>query len=547
MENKSTLHRLLSQAFNIPLVECGSTGDLIVKVVDDSNFILTVDFLMKLLGIHERVECRLPCIIEGETGVSKTALANMYSQLRNTAVRTAMQNESVCDLEALCEALVVDGFSESVVEGTASLDRICTLLTERTDEILHRTVRDFVKERVSERSVMFESCPYGSAVSSSVEEDDVIAFVRWFARASLKRTFFEINVDSSLSEVFFVDRFAEICATASEVASVGASVIVFLDGKQVVNEYGLRSNCLFQEINTSSVLGLLKEIVVDRSICGSPLPENLVLLAACNPYRSQIQSATRERDLGKSWVSGHYQVLALPESMERLKWSFGALSHSKEKEFICRKVERTRFAQRSPSFVSSMAELISRCHELMRVFARRNILSTLGQDSKESQQLVEERSSAVVSLRDIQRVFSLFDFFIDFLVEHLGKGRPEDSVVRRKAMLLSVAVVYYMRLDEPSRREFEREVEQFMRESNYPEGLESTLEEAMGIVQNNTDTSDGIAATRGLRENLFVVLVCSLSRTPLMIVGPPGTSKVCPQLHQEEETHCFSRHFRHYQ
>ena len=37
----------------------------------------------------------------------------------------------------------------------------------------------------------------------------------------------------------------------------------------------------------------------------------------------------------------------------------------------------------------------------------------------------------------------------------------------------------------------------------------------------------GIALTRGLKENVFMTVVCSLSSTPLMIVGPPGSSKVC--------------------
>ena len=36
-----------------------------------------------MLNIHERRECGIPVIIEGETGVGKTALINMLSKLWN--------------------------------------------------------------------------------------------------------------------------------------------------------------------------------------------------------------------------------------------------------------------------------------------------------------------------------------------------------------------------------------------------------------------------------------------------------------------------------
>ena len=39
-----------------------------------------------MLNIHERRECGVPVIIEGETGVGKTALINMLSILWNHAL-----------------------------------------------------------------------------------------------------------------------------------------------------------------------------------------------------------------------------------------------------------------------------------------------------------------------------------------------------------------------------------------------------------------------------------------------------------------------------
>ena len=52
-----------------------------LSVIDDSAYVLTLDYTIKMLNIHERHECGIPVIIEGETGVGKTALVEMLSRL----------------------------------------------------------------------------------------------------------------------------------------------------------------------------------------------------------------------------------------------------------------------------------------------------------------------------------------------------------------------------------------------------------------------------------------------------------------------------------
>lgn len=60
-----------------------------LPIVERHQFVLTLDFVMKMLCMNERIECGVPCIMEGETGVSKTALTRMLFALRNTSARTA--------------------------------------------------------------------------------------------------------------------------------------------------------------------------------------------------------------------------------------------------------------------------------------------------------------------------------------------------------------------------------------------------------------------------------------------------------------------------
>lgn len=288
-------------------------------------------------------------------------------------------------------------------------------------------------------------------------------------------------------------------------------------------------NSSFTEINTSSLIGFLKEVVIDRSIAGEELPDNVVIIAACNPARSQIQSTTRERDLGREWASGHYQVSPLPPSLQQLKWSFGSLTQRQEKEFIFRRMESSCGSRMAAHLRSSLTEIVSASHDMMRSFAARNILESLrragsSKDSQDLQTEADERALCVVSLRDIQRVFSLYEYFLN---EKVSSEREESSSsIQRSSMLLAVALVYYLRLDVQSRVEFFSAIEKLPTETGREESLSDVLQKSLEEVIQQTEIPQGIAITQGLKENIFATLICSLSRTPLMIVGPPGSSKV---------------------
>jgi hypothetical protein len=55
------------------------------------------------------------------------------------------------------------------------------------------------------------------------------------------------------------------------------------------------------------MLGFFKEIVIDRTLYGEALEDNILAVAACNPVRLHEPSETqgaREKDLGKCWASG---------------------------------------------------------------------------------------------------------------------------------------------------------------------------------------------------------------------------------------------------
>ena len=73
----------LSRALNIELQD-----GRILKAIDDEKYVLTLDYTIKMLSIYERCRCKVPIIIQGETGVGKTALLKMLSVLWNHSFKT---------------------------------------------------------------------------------------------------------------------------------------------------------------------------------------------------------------------------------------------------------------------------------------------------------------------------------------------------------------------------------------------------------------------------------------------------------------------------
>ncbi|KAH3735683.1 hypothetical protein DPMN_042218 [Dreissena polymorpha] len=62
--------------------------------------------------------------------------------------------------------------------------------------------------------------------------------------------------------------------------------------KENVEKYGadMFTILFFDEANTTEAIGIIKEIMCDKSICGEPLKlfQNLKIIAACNPYRKYV-------------------------------------------------------------------------------------------------------------------------------------------------------------------------------------------------------------------------------------------------------------------
>ncbi|KAJ1615937.1 hypothetical protein T492DRAFT_1152581 [Pavlovales sp. CCMP2436] len=511
LATRECLDQYLARALSLSLDERGR-----IPAIDTFGFILTLDFAVKLLHIHERVACRRPCVIEGETGVSKTALTRMYVLLVNSGTRERAHAAVRTSLGVILEASGTDSVDETElaalvnqIRGVAAASRVAAVLV--TAALLDACAsipppglpapRELLEAAGAELTALQE----GDQVASAEGQlEAMLALLDWLGQAAVHDCFVALNVHSALTPQDVRKSIAPALATACTLAAAEppghstSSVILFLD-----------------EMNTSSCMGVFKELILDRSFDGVPLPGNVVIIAACNPARSlTIQSAgvLRQDDYGRDWALGHYhclhsprlQVRALPGSLAAIKWSFGALGADQELEFVSRRLEQeAAFEQQADGALgeherAAMARVICFSQEALREFSEEHLRARIAAacpslSATEVAAEAAERAKTAVSLRDVQR-----------------------ASARRRALLLAVACVYYVRLDKTFRARFLKRMCDLPGEQLEPLTLKVALGEAMSHVLANAD---------GLKENVFLTFVCTHARVPLMIIGPPGSSK----------------------
>jgi len=57
------------------------------------------------------------------------------------------------------------------------------------------------------------------------------------------------------------------------------------DFAKINEKKGLDTCVFFDEANTTDAIGLIKEVLCDRTLCGNPVSHSLKFIAACNPYK----------------------------------------------------------------------------------------------------------------------------------------------------------------------------------------------------------------------------------------------------------------------
>eukprot|EP01083_Nonionella_stella_P289833 986305_1 len=301
------------------------------------------------------------------------------------------------------------------------------------------------------------------------------SLVRYLAKAA-NMEIIQVDIHGGFTAKHIRQRMHEWIQAAHKAEQTQSDLWIFLD-----------------EINTSPAIGYLKEILCDDSFEGTPLPENMKVIAACNPYRKRnIGHLSRRSVLADPLSQFMYRVYPLPSTMKEYIWMFGSLSKQDEQSYTLQMAQT--FTEKILSDTKKQQKL-AKCIVISQAFIRESL-----------------QDSAFVSLRDIARCLKIFVFLYD---------RSQEF---NESMIEALALVYYFRLVDKKRLLYNKHI------SKHIKHFYSTLEGEGGIIDTLCDAFKpsiprGIALNRALKENLFLLFTCIQTKTPLILVGKPGSSK----------------------
>ena len=282
---------------------------------------------------------------------------------------------------------------------------------------------------------------------------------------------------------------------------------------------------LFDEFNTSCLQSIVAEIMIDR-VCSIDesiyaIPNNVVFVACCNPYRMKTKNTGVGLISRSSNVVLSHRVYPIPERLIDYVWDFGQLTETDE---------------------ISILKGIIKAEKIFEANAKQsedNYVATI-YDSHKFVRDLEERSG--VSLRDIKRVLVMYKWFLKLLgkistiLTH-ASDLKEDQRARCWALVSALMVCYGLRLN--GREEQVRFLEDLTYRVNATFSLKkhrrldvhdilSKISDFFLAELRREGTSilgEGTAINRPLKENFITMLASFDTVTPMIICGAPGTSK----------------------
>ena len=237
----------------------------------------------------------------------------------------------------------------------------------------------------------------------------------------------------------------------------------------------------------------------------------MFVIAACNPHRGN--SVILESDFNEySWARGTYYVKELHPTLKFMMWDFSALTTAEERNYVHLKVDMIPSSSFSGN-PNHLIDVIVHSQQLIREYAEIFIAKHLISPSN-----AKECAKSCVSQRDIQRVFV---FFV-WISKVYKKYRHDLKDLEQRAVLVSIGLVYYLRLSD-YRNLYATEIDKIIafQEVKFLQAFDEDVDWFISHLY----FPDGVAKTKALKQNLFATIACTCTKTPLILVGKPGTSK----------------------
>ena len=367
-----------------------------VKILQEAKFILTENFAYKLFHVHERKLTKLALIIEGDTGVGKTFLLKFYSLLLNSEHRrqntrsnilprivehsSAFLHEIINDtleqnvqwlnqfivqirpllanVDANRNPPAIADEQEDAATDAELLTKIKLSLTNKTskERVLHdiwktmlntsiehamnttatliQALHDYITTELANYPLIEASHRLTTLlqeVISPTVDMSIEIFEEYLFSSPTRSLYYRLLLHPGITEERIIQFMSPISQLARELPQV--ELVVFFD-----------------EVNTSSCLGLFKEMFMDGTLHGKSLPTNIFFTAAINPLsKPEKQTRIHRTD---------YLVHQLPQSLEHLKVIYGPLESRTLSDYIAQKFQMLQYH----SAVHEKSTLISDYH-----------------------------------------------------------------------------------------------------------------------------------------------------------------------------------------
>ncbi|KAL9656856.1 hypothetical protein ABK040_004390 [Willaertia magna] len=491
---RSTLSASLN-LLNVPMID----------LCEKFNYLLTTDFAIKLLLLNERRKVNRSLILEGDTGCGKTEILRFFAEVlnNNSDIMPDIKYELYLWLQIQLKQFVkqhnIDtNLKYKDINKLNARESIITLLKEIEDQAEEQIVLNFVKGLVKYLANIFEQYSLlkkteiidniinkfkdENIEENQIRREQVNEFLIECEKVRPECVFYKILMHGGISP-------QEIKQTIGDIVKKNLeNVEKYEDFVTVV---------FIDELNTTKAMGIMKEIFIDHSLDGVKLPKSVFFVGAINPFK-------KEED-------AEFVVNPMAPSMEFIKFDYANLTPKQEEELL--------------KLLLKMEEKEKNLDETKSIEIQE--LISLGQTFVAEQRLKKIR----VSIRDITRANKLYWFLMDNDILYTEDSTSDDHK-HIVCLFMAVALAYYFRLKTDRRRKFEEKVDdligkQFPQYLSYKfrKVVNEQLDKFYAKAQRQSFIPGGIAKTQAFSENLFCNIVAIQSVTPLLIVGPPGTSK----------------------
>jgi len=248
------------------------------------------------------------------------------------------------------------------------------------------------------------------------------------------------------------------------------------------------------------------------------IPRNIFIIAACNPHRGDSLTIHGETSNdNESWLKGTYYVCKIHPTLRFLMWDYGSLNEHQELEYVHTKMAMLNMHMSDPD-VQNLAELIVKSQKKMRDYAFKQLCQL-----KVPQESAIVCAKSSVSQRDIQRVFIFYQWLMEFYKECNPHNENDSTKFHHCAVKVALGIVYFLRLTSKFREDYSTFLDNHRMEGEI--AFSQAYERELRWFIHHVELPPGIAVTNGLMENVFAIIACTVTHTPLIIVGPPGSSK----------------------